>query len=265
MGIPQLEHVQTPQLNGLEALGTSQAIKVPNRVVQHTFEAWFTHNAVESGKITACVIKLQASLRDSGKTGVVTDTGPVMAEGSNTARIATAAFTYRIDDINYNKAADTVGAAFSFVHVVTANKFGVINVYVDTAGALFTLSAQLGQDQTVALSAASAAAAITSAEAIPVPANYCYIGNIIIEADAGNWVAQTDDLSTDLTSATFIQDSIPYITIDTKTFNAADLARQRTMFTLSNTYPGYMRMFLSALTGTGKVYCQHVPIRWERS
>jgi len=267
MAIPQLTKLQTPQLNGLTALGASVAIKVPHRIVQHTLEAWFTHNAVDASKITACVLKLQASLRDDGRTGVVTDAGPVLTIGSTPERVANSAFTYRIADVNYNKAAVAAGTVFSSNHIVTASKFGVINVYIDSSGNILTLSAQLGQDQTTALASATASAAITVAEGIPVPAGYCYLGYVLVEADGTTWTANTDDMTdtSDLTSATFISDSVTYTTVATKTFTATELTRQRTMFTLSNTYPGYMRIFLATLTGTGKVYCQHLPIRWERA
>jgi hypothetical protein len=258
--------MQTPQVNGLTALGTSNAIQVPNRVVQHSFEAWFTHNAINANKITALTLKIQASLANAGKTGVVTDAGPVLAIGSTAERVANSAFTYRIDDVNYNKGAVAAGTVFSSNHVVTLSTFGAINVYIDSAGAILTLSTQLGQDQTTPLASASAAAAITVAEGIPVPAGYAYLGYVLIEANGTTWTANTDDMTdgSDLTTATFISDSVTYTTIFTEAFDAPAIARQRTMFTLSNTWSNYMRIFVSTLTGTGKVYCRHIPIRWER-
>lgn len=252
---------QTPQLNALSAAGASNAILIPHGVVDHTFETWFTHNAIESGKITALTIKVQGSLRDDGNNGVVNTEGPVLAIGSTAENVANSAFTYRIANTNYNKAAVAAGTAFTSAHVVTASKFGAINLYIDSSGTITSLSTDRQGDQTTALASASAAAAITVAEAITTPPNQILIGRVLIEADAGGWTAITDDLTdgSDLTTATFISASPAYVDIATHVYNASDLVAQRAAFTLSNTWFKYMRMFLSSVTGTGKVYGQHIP------
>ena len=252
---------RTPQLNGLTTLGASIAVPIRHGTIEHSFETWFTHNATSASPVSAAVIKIQGSLRDDGKTGVINTTGPVLAIGSTPTRVANSAFDYRINDVNYNKGAVAAGSVFSSNHVVTADKFGVINIYIDSAGAIVTLSTQLGQDQTVALASNDVAAAISVAEKIPVPANYAYIGNVIIEADGTTWTANTDDMTdaSDLDTATFISASPTFIDLTTHTFSAPELVSRRAGFTLSNTWFNYMRIYLSTLTGTGKVYAQHIP------
>ena len=250
---------QTPQLNGLTALGASTAIPIVHGTIEHSFEAWFTHNASSLSPVSAVVIKIQGSLRNDGVTGVINTTGPVLAIGSTPEQVANAAFDYRINNVNYNKAAVVAGSAFTSQHVVTASKVGAINLYIDSAGTVLTLSTQLGQNQLTALASDNVADAITIAENIPVPANHAYLGYVLIEADGGGWEAVTDDLSTDLTRATFISASPAFVNLTTHTFSAPELVSLRAGFTLSNSWFKYMRIYLSTLTGTGKVYVEHIP------
>jgi hypothetical protein len=248
----------TPGINGRTAVGASTAIAVPYGVNEHVFESWFTHNATSASLITAATIKVQGSMRDDGENGVINAEGPVLAIGSTAENVANSAFDFRIANVNYSKAAVSAGTAFTSAHVVTASKFGAIGVYINSAGTILTLSAKLGQSQTTALASASAAAAITAHEAIPIPAGYAYLGYVLIEADGGGWTV-TDDLTdgSDLTTATFNSVSPAYVNIDTFIFNSDDLQQLRKSFTISNTWFKYMRMYLSTLTGTGKFYAQH--------
>lgn len=252
----------TPQLNELSALGASVAVKVPYGTFEHTYEAWFTHRAIESGKITAVTLQIQGSLQDDGKNGIVNTEGPVLAIGSTAERYANGVFTYRIADVNYNKAAVAAGTVFSSAHTVTASKFGVINIYIDSAGTFLTLSAKLGDDQTAALASDNAEDALDAADDVPLPAGYCYVGRILIENGAGLWTANTDDLTdaSDVTTATFLSVSPPYDDLYEVVFNAEQLVRLRKTFTVSHTYYKYTRIYLSVLTGTGLVYVLHTPI-----
>lgn len=253
----------TPQLNGVAEISASNAIEIPYGVFEHSIESWFIHNATSASPISAVTLKVQGSLRDDGKNRVVNVGGSVLAIGSTPENVANGLFYYRINDIDYSKAAVVAGTAFTSAHVVTASKFGAINIYIDTTGVISSLSAQLGQDQTVALASDTAAAAITIAELIPTPSNNLLIGYVLIEANGGGWTAITDDLTdlSGLTTATFVSVSPTYDDIVTHVFSAEDLIQLRTTFTLSNTWYRYMSFFLSVLTGTGKVYAQQIPIK----
>src|SRR5690606_20498514 len=106
---------------------------------------------------------------------------------------------YRINGVQYSKAPDT-DFAFSAAHVVTANGFGAILVQVNAAGALSTLVGEA--TQTTPMNYASAAEAVAALPE-PSPGNIA-LGWVVIGADSGNWVANTNDLSTDLEPVEFV-------------------------------------------------------------
>jgi len=92
------------------------------------------------------------------------------------------------------------GITFSAAHVVTATKFGAILVQIDNTGAVTT---KVGEaTQTTAMAYDTAQEAINALPA--ADAGKLAIAYIVIEADAGDWTANTDDLTngSDLTSAT---------------------------------------------------------------
>lgn len=104
---------------------------------------------------------------------------------------------FRILGVQYTKAA-TTALTFSAGHVITASKFGVILVQIDKAG---TISTKVPASPQAYNSAALALAAL------PAPdANKVALGYIAIENNAGDWTANTDDLTdgSDLTSAAFV-------------------------------------------------------------
>lgn len=246
----------TPQLDELTTAGASKALSIPVGQVSYTVDTWLDKRAVSGSAISALTVKVQGSFASDGSKGVVNASGPALAIGSTAEKFANGAFTYRIADTNYNKAAIVAGTDFSSAHVVTASKFGVINIYIDSSGTLSTLSAQLGQDQTTALASATAEAALTVADGIPTPASLCYIGRILIEADAGDWTAITDDMTdgSDLTSATFISAISDFVDIDTYAWQSNDISAGRVSYEVI--YGGwykFVRLFLSAISGTARV------------
>ena len=104
---------------------------------------------------------------------------------------------YFISGVAYVKAA-TTALQFTAAHTVTALKHGVVLVQINAAKTIST--------KVVASPQAYDSAALALA-AKPAPdAGNVEIGYITIEADAGNWVANTDDLTNagDLTAATFV-------------------------------------------------------------
>jgi hypothetical protein len=110
-----------------------------------------------------------------------------------------AAFSGRQGSTFFSKAAET-GIDFTAAHVVTATLFGIILVQVTPAGVVSTKVP--AATPTTAMEYATAAAAVA---ALPAPdAGNIAVGYILIEADAGDWTANTDSMTDDLTAATFV-------------------------------------------------------------
>jgi len=109
----------------------------------------------------------------------------------------TATAIYRVNGAQYTKSAAT-GLTFTAAHVVTANKYGVVLVQVNAAG---TVSTKVPGATQAYNTAALALAALPAPDANNVPLGYIAIAN-----NAGDWTANTDDLTngSDVTTATFV-------------------------------------------------------------
>jgi len=108
----------------------------------------------------------------------------------------TQAMAYALNGVLRTKAA-SIEQVFSAAHVITASKFGIIAVQIDAAGNISTkvpASPQAYDDAPAALAALPAA-----------DAGNVRIGYIAIENNAGDWTANTDDMTnaSDLTTAAF--------------------------------------------------------------
>lgn len=106
----------------------------------------------------------------------------------------TAAFM--IGGVSHTKAA-TDNLTFSDAHVITASKFGVILIQINAAG---TVSTKVPASPQAYDNAGAALAALPAADAGNVA-----LGYIAIENNAGDWTANTDDLTnaSDVTTAAF--------------------------------------------------------------
>jgi hypothetical protein len=116
----------------------------------------------------------------------------------------TAVFIWRRNGIQFTKAA-TSAIVFSASHVVTASKYGVILVQITDAGVVSTkvpTSPQAYNTAPLALAALPAA-----------DAGNTVVGYIAIANNAGDWTANTDDLTdgSDLTTATFVDATVATI------------------------------------------------------
>lgn len=105
--------------------------------------------------------------------------------------------TFTVGGWQTTKAAQTA-VTFTAAHVVTASKFGVILIQVNSAG---TISTKVPSATQAYNSAALAFAALPAADAGKVALGYIAIAN-----NAGDWTANTDDLTdgSDLTTAAFV-------------------------------------------------------------
>lgn len=244
-------------LNAVTAKGVGPAIKIPVDVVEHTYYTYF--ESLAATKISALTVNLQGSLTGEDKdTGVISD--PAIAIGSTAERVANGAFDYQIDNVSYSKAAVSAGSVFTVAHTIAASKFGIINLYINAAGTIITKVP--GADQTAAQSYATAAAAHTAADAIPLTSDVCYIGRILINNNGALWTANTDDLTdaSDVTTATFISATSSFKNLSENAFDAAEITDQKSMIHVVNKPVKYVRAYVSALTGTGEISCIYTPV-----
>ena len=124
--------------------------------------------------------------------GLDVDSTPEDVETNN-------AIFYRIGGEVYTAAANG-GFSFTAAHVVTAEKFGAILVQIDAAGSFSTKVGEATQTTAMAYDTADEAVA-----ALPAPdEGNVAVGHIVIEADSGNWVGNTDSMTDDLEAATFV-------------------------------------------------------------
>jgi len=127
----------------------------------------------------------------------IKNVGGLAIDGADATQFETANTIYfQIAGIPYSQAANT-GQAFTAAHVVTALLYGVILIQMDAAG---TMTSKVPAATQAYTSAALALAALPAPDASNVA-----VGYIAIHADAGDWTANTDDMTdgSDLTTATF--------------------------------------------------------------
>lgn len=116
----------------------------------------------------------------------------------------TATAYYTVGGATFTKAA-TDNLTFSLAHVVTALKWGAILVQINAAG---TVSTKVVSATQAYNTSALAIAALPAADA-----GNAVLGYITINADSGDWTANTDDMTngSDLTAATFVNATPPVL------------------------------------------------------
>ena len=197
---------------------------------------------------SAATINFQGShTNEDAETGMVTN--PTLVIGSDATKFANAAFRYLIDNTNYLKAVNTTGTAFTAAHVIgdgASALWGVINVYINAAGAWLTEVPLATQVYT------TAALALAAADAMPARGGYVKVGKILINSDTTTWTANTDDMTnaSDLTTANFISNTSTFQDLTVYALVAADIALGRCMFHVNSKNLPFVRIFLSVLTGS---------------
>ena len=247
-------------LDGATAVGASKAIRLPGGSNRHTLNTSFVNTGVTA--VTAVKINLQGATANNdevvaaSKTEVFETTG--LAIGSTAEQISWAAFGYRIDDTNYTVALDA-SEALPTAHTVAASKFGVINVYINSAGAISTKVPGTAGAQLTAQTYATALAAIAAAELVVAPVSTVYIGRILILNDASLWTAGTDDLTdaSDVVTADFFPASSLFINLVEHPFTGNELIDRRAVFHQSDKHVTYIRAWLETLTGTAAVTAKY--------
>lgn len=120
----------------------------------------------------------------------------------------TAVFVWRRNGIQFSKAA-TTAIVFSAAHLITALKYGIVLVQITDAGVVSTKVP--GVTQTTAMAYNSSALALAAKPA--VDAGNTEVGYMIIQNNAGDWTANTDDLTaaSDITAVTFVDATVATI------------------------------------------------------
>jgi hypothetical protein len=215
-----------------------------------------THDATtdpHSG-ITACTVKLQGSeTNEDNKNGLVT--APTIMENAGAdSDLDIGAFHYKIDGTTYTKAAATITTIATTT--ITGTKWGGFNIYINAAGTLST------QVPSATQAYASVALANTALDAIEAKPGTIMIAKVIIDTDATNWVANTDDFgeTPDLTGVSFNIVGPSFIDLATHVFTDEELRVQRAQFVVTDAPCGFVRTYLSTLTGTGKVTTRVSPV-----
>lgn len=150
--------------------------------------------------------------------------GAALAIHSTPTQFAVGAFRARVGGIFVEKAAAT-GITFSAAHTVTADLHGCITVQMNNAGTISTKVPAATQGYASAQLALDAKVAADS--------DKVEIGHILIANNAGDWVANTDNMTNggNVTTATFTSRAVTVVAA----FSAAlvPLALQRVVATLA--------------------------------
>lgn len=239
-------------LDKATAIGASNSVKLARGITDHTVDIFL--ESLAAAKITAATVILQGSSTNvDADTGVITT--PALAIGSTAERFANGLFYYRINKTNYTKAAVAAGSVFTAAHVISASKWGAVNIYINAAGTMVTKVPLATQAYD------TAAEAHDAADLIELTSDLCYVGRILINNNTGAWTANTDDLTdaSDITTATFLSQTSSFYDLSTYALAAGDITAQRAMFHVTDKHVDYARVFLSALTGTGEVTVRYTP------
>lgn len=231
------------------AVGVSRCIRL--RENQDAIDIYAEFDSLAAVKVSAVTIEIQgAPNNNEDLTGIITDPG--LAIDSTVTRFGNAAFKFRINGTNYSKAADSAGNTFTAAHVIgngSDDLWGCIWVGINAAGTFVTRVPLTPQVYT------SAALAHAAVDALAVRSDLCYVGRILINANALTWTGNTKNLtdSSEVTTATFISATSNFITLDTHQFNSDEITAQKAMWHVTNRSMNYVRLYLSTLTGTGRV------------
>jgi hypothetical protein len=240
--------------NEATAIGASRPIRSNSKFTDHMVETVLSGT---SGIITACTINLQGG-NDQTETCVNSSAG--LTTGTSTAKVANSTFYYQIKGTNYTIAANAVGTILTTVggtaitQTITASKYGGLVFVAETSG---TIRAITPSGLATGAQAYNTAALCNAAlDAIAIPSDACYIGKIVIlDAGAGTTFGTTA-LST---NSQFYSAFCPFYTLYSHVFSEAGVSAQREMFSVNDEHADFIRTYISALTGTGKVTVKYTP------
>lgn len=249
-------------LNGVTSQGASPAIILGPGVgpKDHSIQGEIIPTGMTP--VLAVTLKLQVSNTGFDKeTGVVCNPGLRVAASDDTKLAFAAAaqdglqalttqFDYLINEVPCSVQFDPAGQAFSAAHVVSANKYGAINVYVNAAGAITTDVPLATQAYNTASAAVSAAIKVLS------EGPWCPVGRVIIQAGGTAWTANTSDMvaGSDLAGIQVVSFGSSFRDVLIHQATNAEIADGQFFEGIKGTFAGYGRLYLSSLTGGSCIF-----------
>lgn len=236
-------------LDNASAVGTSRCIEMNGNL--NVLSSYLEFDSLAATKITAVTLEIQGAINNSEDlTGITID--PAIAIDTTATRFGNGAFRFKINGTNYSKAADSAGNTFTAAHVIgngTDNLWGGIWIGINAAGTFVTRVPLTPQVYT------SAALAHAALDALDVRSDLCYVGRILINANAKTFTGNTSNLTDGdgVTTATFISATSNFITLDTHQLTGDEITAQKALWHVNNKGFKYIRAYLSTLTGTGRV------------
>jgi hypothetical protein len=238
--------------NESTAIGASRPIRSNHKFVNHMVEVLLNGT---SGLITACTVELQGG-NDNTETCVSTNA----AVGASAARVTNAAFYYQIAGTNYTVALNATGTILTevggtaFTQTITDSKYGGV-VFVANASGTIRCIAPSGL--ATGVQAYNTHALCNAAlDAIVIPSEWCYIGKVVVNDAGGGTTFGTTSLAT---IGVFYSAYSPFYTLYSHAFSEASVSAQRAMFMVNDEHADFLRTYISALTGTGKVTVKYTP------
>jgi hypothetical protein len=206
---------------------------------------------------SALTVKLQGSeTNNDGVSGVVTSP-QLTISGTDATQVAHAGFDYRIDDVHYTIAANTdlpiaeINGNTITGYTVATDKWGGFKLMINAAGTIVANFPSATQSYD------SIGASNTAVDALlDRIGGYVTIGKVLIEADGGDaWICDTDDLTnaSGVETAAFHSISPSFTDLATHIFTADEIINKRAIFTVLNAPTSWIRVYVSAMTGTGEI------------
>jgi hypothetical protein len=234
------------------AIGASRPIRSNHKFTNHMVETILTGT---SGPMTACTVNLQG-----GNDNIETCVSTAASVGASVARVTNSAFYYQIAGTNYTIAVNTTGTVLTDVNdtaitqTITANKYGGLVFIAGTAGAVRCMTPSGSPTGVQAYN--SHVLCNAALDAIVIPSEWCYIGKVVVADAGGGTTFGTTSLAT---IGTFYSAYSPFYTLYSHAFTEAGVSAQRELFMVNDEHADFIRTYISALTGTGKVTVKYTP------
>lgn len=238
-------------LDNVTAIQASYPVKSARGTVDHAVEIILDPSLAPATSIVAVTLQGGSSRE---LTSVSTSAG--LAIGTTAQRIKNGnLFYYQINGTNYSLAAGAAAGVVlthvrgtAFTGTITGSKYGGLNVYVDASGNIRVLPPADPVNFVTVQAYDTAAACLAALVLVETPSAFCKIGMVTIAAAGGGFTFGT----TALTGVdTYYNAQCPYYDLETYNMDATDLTAQRAYFIKTGVYAEYIRVFLSALTGSG--------------
>lgn len=244
-------------LDQATAVGASNPVKSARGTTDHDVEVFLESTTTTA--ISACTVKLQGG---NQRETTCVHTTATLAIGSTAQNIKnTDTLYYMIDGTNYTKATVAAGVApttpsgVAITAAITDAKYGGLNVYMSTAGAIKCMT-PTGYGPATLQAFDSAALCLAALKTVETPQGYCLIGRAVVLCATAHTFGTTA-----LTGVvTFYNEACPYYDMESYTLDATDITNQRAFFKVQGKHADYVRVYLDTLVGTGYVTVKYSPV-----